>query len=112
MDQISMSWQTQTVTTREAARPASPLAHVAGKRTTSSAEVESKARQEFTAFVLKSFLEAAIPKDVAGLGTGDKAGSMWRGFMIDELARSMAQSGQMSVLPKDAQLLTQKAKPE
>ena len=50
----------------------------------------SKAAIAFESVVLRTFVEAMLPRDGFGEGT---AGHMWRGQMADALADTLARSG-------------------
>ena len=50
----------------------------------------SKAAIAFESVVLRTFVEAMLPKEAFGEGT---AGHMWRGQMADALADTLARSG-------------------
>jgi hypothetical protein len=52
-----------------------------------------QAKVEFASFVLAGFLEAAVPKSFSGEAQGGGAGEMWRSMLVDQLARTLAQSG-------------------
>lgn len=56
-----------------------------------------QARQDFTALVLQSFLEAAVPKNLTGSQSPGAAGGMWRSLLVEQLAKSVAASGQFDV---------------
>lgn len=53
-------------------------------------------KSEFSALVLKQFLEAALPENL--LGSSGAGSSVWRSMLADQLAKSIADSGQVEVL--------------
>ena len=56
-----------------------------------------QAREDFTAMVLQSFLEAAVPKNLTGTESPSAASGMWRSLLVEQLAKSVAASGQFNV---------------
>lgn len=56
-----------------------------------------KAREDFTAMVLQNFLEAAIPKNLTGNDSPGAANGMYRSLLVEQLAKSVAASGQFNV---------------
>ena len=56
-----------------------------------------QAREDFTAMVLQSFLEAAVPKNLTGTENPSAAGGMYRSLLVEQLAKSVAASGQFNV---------------
>lgn len=56
-------------------------------------------KTQFDAFVLKTFVEAMLPKETEGLfGTGT-AGEFWRSMLAEKIAEQLAASTQLSLLP-------------
>ncbi len=56
-----------------------------------------QAREDFTAMILQSFLEAAVPKKLTGTESPSAASGMWRSLLVEQLAKSVAASGQFNV---------------
>lgn len=87
---------------------AHPPSTVAGNTTLSAPASEiDKAREAFTAMVLQGFLDAAIPKSISGAGQSGAANTMWRSLLVEQLAKTVAASGQFDVLGRtdDARLM-------
>lgn len=77
----------------------SPTVVATGNVTPSgSASDIGKAREAFTAMVLQSFLDAAVPKNISGAGRAGAANTMWRSLLVEQLAKTVAASGQFDVL--------------
>ena len=55
--------------------------------------LDANVRAEFTAIVLQTFLDTAVRDDLVG-GAG---GQIWRSFLVEHLAKSLAQTGQIDV---------------
>ncbi|MFY0610936.1 MAG: hypothetical protein JXQ99_05375 [Hyphomicrobiaceae bacterium] len=70
-----------------------------------------KAREDFTAMILQNFLEAAIPKDLTGSDSPGAANSMYRSLLVEQLAKSVAVSGQFNVFNDVADQRLVEAKP-
>lgn len=62
-----------------------------------ASEIE-KAREAFTAMVLQGFLDAAVPQNISGAGRSGAANTMWRSLLVEQLAKTVAASGQFDVL--------------
>ena len=92
----AVSW---TTTVSGTGNPASPTRATGASQIAKPADARavSQARQDFTAMVLQSFLEAAVPKNLTGSQSPGAAGGMWRSLLVEQLAKSVAASGQFDV---------------
>ena len=92
----AVSW---TTTVSGTSNPESPnrAAGAAQVGKPGDARAISQARQDFTALVLQSFLEAAVPKNLTGSQSPGAAAGMWRSLLVEQLAKSVAASGQFDV---------------
>lgn len=109
----AVSWTTTVSGTDNAARPT----QAPGPSQTAKpgdARAISQARQDFTALVLQSFLEAAVPKNLTGSQSPGAASGMWRSLLVEQLAKSVAASGQFDVFGDvvDQRLVEPSAAPE
>lgn len=94
---------TATTPERVAASTARPaVADVRPQGRESTPGLTKDARAEFSSFVLSSFLEAAVPKSLGGPEQQGAGGDMWRSMLVQQLAKTLARSGQIDLLGSGA----------
>ncbi len=57
----------------------------------------AKARQQFEATLLNSFVSEMMPKDTASAYGGGYAGDMWRSLLSEKIADQIAKSGVLGI---------------
>ena len=87
-------------TVRPAATAAAALQSLQSSGT-ASAGISESAKMELSSFVLQGFLKAALPKDLVGSEGVGTAGAMWRSMFAQELAKVIAQNGELNLLGDD-----------
>lgn len=98
---------TATMPERVAASTPKPAsADVQAHARASTPGLTKDAKAEFSSFVLSSFLDAAVPKSLAGTEQQGPGGDMWRSMLVQQLAKTLAHSGQIDLLGGGASPVT------
>ena len=81
--------------------PMSALGRVTGPLPASGSpaagSVQRAVAEEFEAFVLQNFIEAALPRDAESVFGRGTSGTFWKSMMAEQLARELSRSGGVGI---------------